>query len=88
MAITPAPTPRQVIPFGDRPIIDGRGHPTFEMYQWMQRDQYLDRRAVRLDPDPTQPAAGSASASCASGAQWCAGVGVSAVAPDEMVRGW
>lgn len=36
--ITPTPTGRQVIPFGDRPIIDVRtGNATFDMYQWMQR---------------------------------------------------
>jgi hypothetical protein len=111
MAITPAPTPRQVIPFGDRPIIDGRGHPTFEMYQWMQRvGQGVTTSITNIDTTVTEvntvvvdlntvettvegvqtdisgintsigelfgwiqillnAAAGSASASCASGAQ-------------------
>lgn len=36
--ITPTPVGRQVIPFGDRPLVDLRtGNATFDMYQWMQR---------------------------------------------------
>ena len=36
--ITPENTPRQVIPFGDRAIVDpATGRPTEAMYQWMNR---------------------------------------------------
>lgn len=35
--VTPEPTPRLVIPYGDRPIVTPTGQPTYEMYQWMQR---------------------------------------------------
>jgi hypothetical protein len=35
--ITPNNTPRQVIPFGDRPIVDRSGRPTPEFYQWCNR---------------------------------------------------
>lgn len=35
--VTQETSPRLVIPYGDRPIVDGRGNPTYEMYQWMQR---------------------------------------------------
>lgn len=35
--VTPENTPRQVIPFGDRPIVDAQGRPTPEFYQWCNR---------------------------------------------------
>lgn len=37
MAITPVPTPRQTIAYGDRPFVDSRGHLTLAAYQFLQR---------------------------------------------------
>lgn len=37
MAITPLPTPRQTIPYADRPFTDDRGYLTQAAYQFLER---------------------------------------------------